>query len=389
MSPTFEGSSARLPLPLGEGGGEGRRLTVPLALLALLLLAPAAHAAAPRPTVLAKLPRAPVIDGGTGESSTATRLRTAPASAPLTVRAAWAAGPALYVSAELKPAPGAAAAPLELALFFPGAGPTATGLRLRIAPDGQVQRIDDAGAAQPAPTGLKAATKASATGLGLELVLPAKALPRFPASGPLQLDLCLTLEAPGGAEAPSTCTGGAMVGGPLQLPEAFRAQLGLAAPKHVLTLEGRDEGWLGYGELPVPSWVQADSPLTQQSLGRLVAGKPADAKAARVNVPEQLRLPDGRILFSVLSGRDPYARDGECNAAHELRVGLFLVKGKSAQRVLDWPASSCGLGRLLSMELADGDSDVPGALTLGYSNGATVNFAWSGDHFERTELGSR
>jgi hypothetical protein len=362
------------------------RRTVPLALLAALLLAPGVHAAAPRPTVLVKLGRAPAIDGVPTEGRAATPLRTAPASPPLTVRAAWAAGPTLYVAAELKAAP---ATPLELALFFPGAGPTATGLRLRIAPDGQVQRIDDTGAAQPAPTGLKAATKASAAGLGLELLLPAKALPRFPASGPLLLDLCLTLEAPGEAARPSTCEGGAMVGAPLQLPEAFRAQLNLAAPRHVLTLEGRDEGWLGYGELPVPSWVQADSPLTQQSLGRLVAGKPADAKAARVNVPEQLRLPDGRILFSVLSGRDPYARDGECNAAHELRVGLFLVKGKSAQRVLDWPASSCGLGRLLSMELAEGDSDVPGALTLGYSNGATINFAWSGDHFERTELGSR
>jgi hypothetical protein len=180
-----------------------------------------------------------------------------------------------------------------------------------------------------------------------------------------------------------------MVGGPVQLPDTFRAQLKLEPPKGVLTLEAGDGGWLGYGELPVPSWVQADSPLTQQSLGRLVAGKPADAKAARVNVPEQLRLPDGRILFSVLSGQDPYARDGQCNAAQELRVGLFLVAGRTARRVLDWPASSCALGRALSMQLAEGDSDVPGTLTIGYSNGATVNFAWSGDHFERTELGSR
>jgi hypothetical protein len=382
-----------LPLPLGEGRGEGMRPTVRLALLSALLLAPAAHAAAPqRPTQLVKLQRAPAIDGVLKEAQ-ATRglapLRTAPAASPLRVYAAWHAT-SLYLAADVRGEPGKAAVPIELALFFPGAGPTAPGLRLRIAPDGQVQGMDDTGAAEPAPAGVKAATKASAAGLGLEVAVPARALPRFPATGPLALDLCLTLESSGDAEQhPSTCAGGAMVGGPVQLPDAFRAALGLRPPKDVLTLEGRPGGWLGYGELPVPLWVQADSPLTQQSLGRLVAGQPADARAARVNVPEQLRLPDGRILFSVLSGKDPYARDGQCNAAQELRVGLFLVKGNTARRVLDWPASSCALGRVLSMQLGEGDSDAPGALTMGYSNGATVNFAWSGDHFERTELGSR
>lgn len=362
------------------------RPTVKPCLLAALLLA-SAVAAAPA-TLLRALPRAPTVDGVTQEARGSAPLRTAPAGGPLGVRAAWN-GAELYLAVEVRAQAGAAAAPLELALFFPGAGPTASGLRLRLAPDGQVQRLSDAGATEPAPAGVRAATKAAATGLGLELTVPAKALPRFPARGPLLLDLCLTLETPGEAPRPSTCAGGAMVGGPVQLPDAFRTRLGLKPPKEVLTLEGREGGWLGYGELPVPSWVQADSPLTQQSLGRLVAGQPADAKAARVGVPEQLRLPDGRILLSVLSGKDPYARDGRCNAAHELRVGLFLVAGRTAQRVLDWPVSSCALGRALSMQLAEGDSDVPGTLTIGYSNGATVNFAWSGDHFERTELGSR
>jgi hypothetical protein len=33
--------------------------------------------------------------------------------------------------------------------------------------------------------------------------------------------------------------------------------------------------------------------------------------------------------------------------------------------------------------------DEEGSLTIGYSNGTTTNFAWSGDHFERTEIGKR
>nr|WP_228530831.1 MULTISPECIES: hypothetical protein [Myxococcaceae] len=352
--------------------------------MALLLTA-----AAPRPAPLPALPKAPIVDGVTQDARAARTLTVSEPAQGLSARAAWTSPSALYVAAELRAQPGASAAPFELAVYFPGAGPTAPGLRLRITPDGRVQQLGDTGAAEPAPAAIKAATKVSAAGLGLEVLLPARALPRFPATGPLLVDLCLTLETSGDAPHPSTCAGGAPLSGPLQLPDAFRASLKLQPPKDVLTLEGREGGWLGYGDLPVPSWVQSDSPLTQQSLGRLVAGTPVEAKAARVGVPEQLRLPDGRILFSVLSGKDPYARDGQCNAEQELRVGLFLVKGKTAQRVLDWPASTCALGRVLSMQLGEGDSDAPGALTMGYSNGATVNFAWSGDHFERTELGSR
>jgi hypothetical protein len=67
-----------------------------------------------------------------------------------------------------------------------------------------------------------------------------------------------------------------------------------------------------------------------------------------------------------------------------LRPGLYLVTGKTALRVLEWPAATCALGRAASMEL-----DEEGALAIGYSNGATMNFAWSGNHFERTELGKR
>jgi hypothetical protein len=86
----------------------------------------------------------------------------------------------------------------------------------------------------------------------------------------------------------------------------------------------------------------------------------------------------------VVSGKDPYAVEGKCEADQELRLGLYLVQGKTALRVLEWPAATCALGRAISVGV-----DEEAALTIGYSNGATVNFVWSGDHFERTELGKR
>ena len=103
-----------------------------------------------------------------------------------------------------------------------------------------------------------------------------------------------------------------------------------------------------------------------------------------VNVPETLSLPDGRPVVSVLTGKNPYAVDGRCDADSELRMGLYLVTGTTALRVLEWPAATCALGRAASMEL-----DEEGALTIGYSNGATMNFVWSGDHFGQTQLGKR
>ena len=52
-------------------------------------------------------------------------------------------------------------------------------------------------------------------------------------------------------------------------------------------------------------------------------------------------------------------------------------------RALEWPASTCAVGRASSIEL-----DEQGALTIGYSSGSTSGFTWSHDHFERTELGA-
>ena len=65
-----------------------------------------------------------------------------------------------------------------------------------------------------------------------------------------------------------------------------------------------------------------------------------------------------------------------------MRLALFMVKGRVGERVLNWPAMSCALGRALSVSL-----DEDGELSVGYSSGATVRFNWDGDHFERVEYG--
>jgi hypothetical protein len=136
--------------------------------------------------------------------------------------------------------------------------------------------------------------------------------------------------------------------------------------------------------LHYPSWVEANARLTPALLRTLVTPDVVVAAAANVNVPETVSLPDGRPLVTVLSGESPYTSDGKCDSDKELRLGLYLVKGKTAQLALEWPAATCALGRATSVVL-----DEEGALSIGYSNGPTINFAWSGDHFERTELGKR
>jgi len=175
-----------------------------------------------------------------------------------------------------------------------------------------------------------------------------------------------------------------MTGEALRLPDELRKGLKLKPPEAITALEPAKDGWLGWDLHSFPAWVQADMPLTAASVRTLAAPGALEAAKMGVNVPETLSLPDGRPIVAVLEGKNPYAVNGRCDADSELRVGLYLVTGKTALRVLEWPAATCALGRAASMEL-----DEEGALTIGYSNGATMNFAWSGQHFERTELGKR
>jgi len=50
--------------------------------------------------------------------------------------------------------------------------------------------------------------------------------------------------------------------------------------------------------------------------------------------------------------------------------------------VLEWPAATCKLGKAMRLELG-----AEGTLEIGYTSGTTHHFAWTVDHFERSELG--
>ena len=148
------------------------------------------------------------------------------------------------------------------------------------------------------------------------------------------------------------------------------------------TLEGRAGGWLGFNGQVDPKWVLGDRPLNEMYLRNLVADPPIDPAAVRVYVPSRMQLPDGKALMAVLTGQDPFGADETCAPEREMRLALFQVRGRVGERVLDWPAMSCALGRALSVAL-----DPDGELSVGYSSGATVRFSWDGDHFERIEYG--
>ncbi len=338
------------------------RLLASLLALGIGLFAPGlASAQAPRPVPALK--KEPAVDARLED------LKTGLALKPLRGDA-WSARLAvrkdtLFLGLEAKD--GAAANDVgELSLHFPLAGTTAEG---RVLPFG-ANGFRDPEIQSKAVSGEK--------GFTLEAAIPARALPRFPARDPLVFDVCVTWK---GA---TNCVQGSMSGGQARLPEEFRKSLKLKVPPSVVGLESRPDGWVGYAQLHYPVWVSSDVPLTAQQLRRLVTDRGVDPRSAGINLPDELVLPDGQKLLTVLSGKDPYEVKGECDVDRELRLGLYLVKGQAAERVLEWPASTCPLGRAAAIEL-----DEHGELTLGYTNGATVTFRWSKDHFERTEIGSR
>ncbi|PTL79141.1 hypothetical protein [Vitiosangium sp. GDMCC 1.1324] len=364
-----------------------RSLVVSAALAALISGAASAQeqenppAAKPRPVkVIPSLARAPKLDGNLKDFPATLTIKppaSMDASASFTARVGWRKD-ILYVGVETTGDQLQAGDLVTLSLFFPDAGPTATGNVFRFAFDGKRASPPESGTSEFAQKQLEAGVQHKDNTLALEVAIPARAFPRFPAEEPLVLDLCVTYDNV------SNCKGGGMVGEALRLPDEFRKGLKLKPTAGVMGLEAQPDGWLGYGVLHYPDWVEANEPLTHDLLKGLVAPKAVEAEAAGVNVPETLSLPNGKTLLVVLSGETPYTNQGTCDADKELRLGLYLVKGKTAQRVLEWPAATCALGRATSVVL-----DEEGALSIGYSNGPTINFAWSGDHFERTELGKR
>lgn len=359
-------------------------LTIALAPLGRVDAAPPVPPAEKSPRAIPALPKATRIDGQMGDFKRSVTVDPVEGDA-FRAHVGWR-GDTVYIGVLVKDQTVLPADRATLSLFFPSAGLTAQGHLWRF----DLEGVRD-GADAELPSFARKLTRAHAerttSGWALEVAIPARALPRFPAKEPLVLDLCVTLEdrdAPG--EAPretSNCVQGSMSGGPLRLPDEFRKALKLKPPEAVVGLEGRDAGWVGYAALHYPSWVYADKPLKPEVLRPLVAESPIDPASVGINLPDTMLLPDRGTVLSVLSGRNPYEVPGQCDSERELRVGLYRVQGRVAERVLEWPAATCALGRAAAFELEDGE------LTIGYTNGSTVTFLWSEDHFERTEIGSR
>lgn len=266
---------------------------------------------------------------------------------------------------------------LTVGLHFPDAGTTARGYSYRFAFDGRRDPDPESGPPAFANRLVRAVVRKMDSGMVLEAAFPARSLPRFPTQGAMLLELCLTYQ-----DAISNCTAGVMTGEALRLPDAFRKNLNLHPPQEVVGLEGREHGWVGFGLLHYPAWVSADREITPQVLRSSLLEDIRDPIQYRISLPPRMSLPDGRILLSVLTGNDPFKENAPCNPQHQLRIGLFLVQGRTARRALELPGVSCALGRASSVVL-EGD----GALTIGYSNGSIASYAWTGDHFERTEIG--
>jgi hypothetical protein len=343
------------------------------ALLVLLLAAPAGRPALPVPRGKAGL-ELPATPGPTATVKAKVRLQGTALQLLLTVEDD-VLGPGDL---------------LDVSLFFPGAGATARGSTFRFALDGQRALDDETAAPAHAQDLVTAEVSHTATTLTVKAGVPARALPPFPAQGPMVFDLCLTYQdrdqAGGAPSLVQSCSAGTMQGPALSLPDAFRAALKLGAPAFVTAVEGRPGGWVGRASrLPGIGWVRGDAPLTAGSLAALVTDAPLTPEQVGMAQPSLRLAPAGRRpIIPVLSGQDPFRDDGACDEAREVRLLLYLVDGRTAVQVLECPAVTCALGRATSIVL-----DEEGSLEIGYSNGSIATYAWSTDHFERTEYGMR
>ncbi len=275
---------------------------------------------------------------------------------------------------------------LDLTFFFPESGTTSRGVVYRFTNEGLQPAPAEIGAPPYAQSLVKSAVAATPTGYTVEVALPARALPRFQAFKQLGLSICADYSdvdvAGGEASKVTTCSMNEMVGGPTRIPDELRKNLKLTPSANVEGIEAREHGWLGYSKLHYPTWAEGDEQLTPQSLGELVAGEGAlDPKSVSLPLPDKLFLPDNRPLFMVLTGKNPFVKE-KCLEDNELRLAMYVVKDKTANRVLEWPAANCKLGRAMRFELSP-----EGDLQIGYTNGSTQHFVWTADHFERSELG--
>lgn len=360
-------------------------------------LAMAAMAATPVPLTAEKplkalpvLAKEPKLDGVLKDLTPALELKmpaqAASASATISAKAAFRKD-TLYLGVKVTDDLAQGRDELTVTLYFPSAGTTARGYPYRFGLEGK--RPSDPAARVPAFAQelVASATRADGKTTTYEIAVPARALPRWPATRQLGLLLCVdyadfdTDTLTDEATNVSSCPNGETAAGPVRVPDELRKVLKATPPAEVEAIEPRAHGWLGYAELHYPLWVWGDEPLTAQSLPGVVSDEPVDPVKARLPLSETWALPDGRAVLPVVTGSDPYGQS-ECDASKELRLALYATKANVATRVLEWPAATCGLGRALSFQLSP-----EGHLTIGYSNGSMANFTFSGDHFERSELG--
>jgi hypothetical protein len=359
-------------------------------LLAVSLAASAKAAPPPKKDekpirALGVLSKDPKLDGQTKDFTGATDLKGP--SGDLEAKAGWRKD-TLFVAAKVYDADINANDTLDLNLYFPSAGTTAKGAVYRIGVDGIRAADADVTAPEWARKLVRTNVARDAKGVTFALGIPARALPRFPAFGQLGLNICFDwtkTKADGTTERKiSTCKGGEMVGGPAKLPEDLRKLVKGTPPNEVEGIEPRSNGWVGYAIMHYPKWVVGDDNLTAENIGPLIAGEGSlDPIAQGLQIPRVLTLSDNRPVMSVITGNNPYGQNA-CNPENELRMALYVVKGTIGSRVLEWPVSTCALGRAKSVEMAPDDT-----LLIAYSNGSQAHFKWNGEHFERVEVGSR
>lgn len=361
-----------------------------ISVLLLVLAAPSQPAEKPLRS-LPSLQREPTLDGALKDLRPATDFKlpatASSGSSALGLKAAFRKD-TLWVGVNVTDDKVTPNDELTVTLFFPGAGVTARGHAYKFGPDGPRAPAPEAQVPPYATEAVKAAVKTEAKGFGLEIAFPPKALPRFQARSQLALTLCVDYADKDSDEGTvtllSSCTGGDMPGGPTRLPDELRKVVKVPPPTDVEGLEVRANGVVGFAELHYPTWGYTDGQMTPDGLRVLIAGPDSiDPQKAKLPVSDNLVLPDNRPLYAVLTGADPYKGD-KCDAEQEVRLAMYAVKGNVAMRVLEWPAITCGLGRALSIQLS-----AEGHLQIGYSNGSVANFAYSGDHFERSELGAK
>jgi hypothetical protein len=322
-----------------------------LVLASFLLFAPRADA---------RREEIPVLPSLSAQDRAATVSLVPPPSSRVVLKAGWASE-GLWLS--LTTTQGAAER-TQLGLGFPTLAAGAAGKTWLLAPS----RADAGMPDDPR-------VRRTMEGDSATLWIPRDALPPFPARGPLDVDACLSFAPPDG---PTTHHCAA-----LRLPSVVRRGAPVA-PKAVSGWQTQGNAWLGTNTRGDPLWVKAPTALSPSSLTRLVTSEPVSPETFGLFIPKNMTAPGRkRPMLPVVSGKDPFV-GGRCDPDRELRLSLWVVEGAVALEVLDWPVATCPLGRASSVVLED-----DGGLTIGYSGGTTATFTWTGDRFERTELGMR